>query len=110
RVAEAPLAAGVGATVAMPPVRGAAALPPEHVPLAALTSESASRVLVAAPPEAAEELEALTAEAGVPLARLGTTGGATLSATRPPDPPPPPLPPLRDASEGPLPHALGDPV
>jgi phosphoribosylformylglycinamidine synthase len=104
---EATLAAGVGATVDLPPVRGAAALPPEHVPMAALTSESASRVLVAAPPEAAEELEALTAEAGVPLARLGTTGGDRLIVPGLLDLP---LSRLRDAYEGALPHALGDPV
>jgi phosphoribosylformylglycinamidine synthase II len=102
---EATLAAGVGATVDLPPVRGAAALPPEHVPLAALTSESASRVLVAAPPEAAEELEALTAEAGVPLARLGTTGGDRLIVPGLLDLP---LSRLRDAYEGALPHALGE--
>jgi phosphoribosylformylglycinamidine synthase subunit PurL len=106
-LAEATLAAGVGATVDLPPVRGAAALPPEHVPMAALTSESASRVLVAAPPEAAEELEALTAEAGVPLARLGTTGGDRLIVPGLLDLP---LSRLRDAYEGALPHALGDPV
>jgi phosphoribosylformylglycinamidine synthase subunit PurL len=102
---EATLAAGVGATVDLPPVLTAAALPPEHVPLAALTSESASRVLVAAPPEAAEELEALTAEAGVPIARLGTTVGDRLIVPGLLDLP---LPRLRDAYEGALPHALGE--
>jgi phosphoribosylformylglycinamidine synthase len=113
---EATLAAGVGATVDLPPVLAAAgdgaagtpaALPPEHAPLAALTSESASRVLVAAPPEAADELDALAAEAGVPATRLGTTGGdrlivpglLSLSLSR-----------LRDAYEGALPHALGEPA
>jgi phosphoribosylformylglycinamidine synthase subunit PurL len=102
---EATLAAGVGATVDLPPVLTAAALPPEHVPLAALTSESASRVLVAAPPEAAEELEALTAEAGVPIARLGTTVGDRLIVPGLLDLP---LSRLRDAYEGALPHALGE--
>jgi phosphoribosylformylglycinamidine synthase subunit PurL len=75
------------------------------VPLAALTSESASRVLVAAPPEAAEELEALTAEAGVPIARLGTTVGDRLIVPGLLDLP---LSRLRDAYEGALPHALGE--
>jgi phosphoribosylformylglycinamidine synthase II len=102
---EATLAAGVGATVDLPPVLTAAALPPGHVPLAALTSESASRVLVAAPPEAAEGLEALTAEAGVPIARLGTTVGDRLIVPGLLDLP---LSRLRDAYEGALPHALGE--
>jgi phosphoribosylformylglycinamidine synthase len=102
---EAALAAGVGATVDLPPVLTAAALPQGQVPLAALTSESASRVLVAAPPEAAEGLEALTAEAGVPIARLGTTVGDRLIVPRPPRPPPVP-PPRR--LRGRPPHALGE--
>jgi phosphoribosylformylglycinamidine synthase len=102
---EAALAAGVGATVDLPPVLTAAALPPGQVPLAALTSESASRVLVAAPPEAAEGLEALTAEAGVPIARLGTTVGDRLIVPGLLDLP---LSRLRDAYEGALPHALGE--
>jgi phosphoribosylformylglycinamidine synthase subunit PurL len=113
---EATLAAGVGATVELPPVLplagpdGAApgtpaALPPEQVPLAALTSESASRVLLAAPPEAAEDLEALAAEAGVPATRLGTTGGDRLVVPGLLDLP---LPRLRAVYEGALPHALGD--
>jgi phosphoribosylformylglycinamidine synthase II len=102
---EAALAAGVGATVDLPPVLTAAALPQGQVPLAALTSESASRVLVAAPPEAAEGLEALTAEAGVPIARLGTTVGDRLIVPGLLDLP---LSRLRDAYEGALPHALGE--
>ncbi len=45
---------------------------PGHV---ALFSESASRAVVTAAPERAEALEALAGEHGVPLARLGETGG-----------------------------------
>jgi phosphoribosylformylglycinamidine synthase II len=115
---EATLAAGVGASVDLPPVLPAAgpdgaapgtpaALPPEQVPLAALTSESASRVLLAVPPEAAEELAALAAQAGVPATRLGTTGGDRLVVPGLLDLP---LPRLRAAHEGALPHALGDPA
>jgi phosphoribosylformylglycinamidine synthase subunit PurL len=77
------------------------------VPLAALTSESASRVLLAVPPEAAEELAALAAQAGVPATRLGTTGGDRLVVPGLLDLP---LPRLRAAHEGALPHALGDPA
>ena len=104
---EATLAAGVGATVALPPVPPAAALPTEQAPLAALTSESASRVLLAAPPETAEELQALAAQAGVPTTRLGTTGGDRLVVPGLLDLP---LSRLRDAYEGALPRALGEPA
>ena len=115
---EATLASGVGATITLPPVLppaagyGAtagdpAALPPEQVPLAALASESASRVLLAAPPEAAGDLEALAADAAVPATRLGTTGGDHLVVPGLLDLP---LSRLRDAYEAALPHALGDPA
>jgi phosphoribosylformylglycinamidine synthase subunit PurL len=70
-----------------------------------LASESASRVLLAAPPEAAAELEALAAEAGVPTTRLGTTGGDRLVVPGLLDLP---LSRLRAAYEGALPHALGE--
>jgi phosphoribosylformylglycinamidine synthase subunit PurL len=110
---EAALAAGIGATVDLPPVvpagpgQGASAvtLPPEHAPLAALTSESPSRVLLAAPPEATRELESLAAQAGVPATRLGATGGDRLVVPGLFDLP---LSRLRDAYEGALPHALGE--
>ena len=104
---EATLAAGVGATVDLPPMQAGADRPPEHAPLAALASESASRVLLATPPEAAEELEALAAAAGVPATRLGTTGGDHLVIPGLLDLP---LSRLRDAFEGALPHALGEPA
>jgi phosphoribosylformylglycinamidine synthase len=95
---EAVLAAGVGATVELPP-----GLPP----LAALASESPSRVLLAAAPEAAEELEALAGGAGVPAARVGATGGDRLVVPGVLDLP---LGRLRDAYEGALPRALGEPA
>jgi phosphoribosylformylglycinamidine synthase len=104
---EATLASGVGATITLPPVLPPAALPPEQVPLAALASESASRVLLAAPPEAAGDLEALAAKAVVPATRLGTTGGDRLVVPGVLDLP---LSRLRDAHEAALPHALGEPA
>ena len=95
---EATLAAGVGATVALPP-----GLPP----LAALVSESASRVLVAVAAEASGDLTTLAAEAGVPATRLGATGGDRLVVPGLLDLP---LSQLRDAYEGALPRALGEPA
>ena len=64
-----------------------------------------TRVLLAVPPEAADMLEALAADAGVVAARLGPTGGdrlvvpglLDLSLSR-----------LRDAYEGALSRALGE--
>jgi len=95
---EAVLAAGVGATVELPP-----GLPP----LAALAGESPSRALLAAAPEAAEELAALAGGAGVPAARVGATGGDRLVVPGVLDLP---LGRLRDAYEGALPRALGEPT
>jgi len=93
---EAALAAGVGATVELP---GGLA------PLVALASESASRALVAAAPEAGGDLLALASEAGVPAFRAGGTGGDRLVV---PDVLDLPLARLRDAYEGALPRALGE--
>ena len=104
---EATLASGVGATITLPPVLPAAALPPEQVPLAALASESASRALLAAPPEAAGDLEALATKAAVPATHLGTTGGDRLVVPGVLDLP---LTRLRDAHEAALPDALGEPA
>jgi len=104
---EATLASGVGATITLPPVLPPAALPPEQVPLAALASESASRALLAAPPEAAGDLEALAAKAAVPATHLGTTGGDRLVVPGVLDLP---LTRLRDAHEAALPDALGEPA
>ena len=95
---EAVLAAGVGATVELPP-----GLPP----LAALAGESPSRALLAAAPEAADELAALAGGAGVPAARVGATGGDRLVVPGVLDLP---LGRLRDAYEGALPRALGEPA
>jgi phosphoribosylformylglycinamidine synthase subunit PurL len=120
---EATLAAGVGATVELPEVQGPgtgggagvavdAGLgapgdpePAAQVALAALVSESTSRVLTAAPPEAADRLTTLARTAGVPATRLGATGGDRLIVPGLLDLP---LPQLRDAYEGALPRALGD--
>jgi phosphoribosylformylglycinamidine synthase subunit PurL len=93
---EATLAAGVGATVE---------LPAGLAPLAALASESASRALVAAAPEAGGDLLALAREAGVPASRAGRTGGDRLVVPGVLDLP---LARLRDAYEGALPGALGE--
>jgi len=95
---EAVLAAGVGATVELPP-----GLPA----LAALAGESPSRALLAAAPETAEELVALAGGAGVPAARVGATGGDRLVVPGVLDLP---LVRLRDAYEGALPRALGEPA
>ena len=95
----------VGATDDIPPVLPAAALPTEQAPLAALTSESASRVLLATPPEAGGDLEAVAAEAALSITRPGTTGGDRLVI---PDLLDLPLSRLRDAYESALPHALGE--
>jgi phosphoribosylformylglycinamidine synthase len=103
---EAALAAGVGATVALPDVLDAD-LPAGRAALAALVGETASRVLLAAPPEAAEELEAAAAGAGVPVIRLGATGGDRLTVPGVLDLP---LARLRDAYEGALPRALDGPA
>jgi phosphoribosylformylglycinamidine synthase len=104
-LAEATLAAGVGATVELPEIQGSADLEPAQVPLAALVSESASRVLLAAPPEAADQLKTLARTAGVPATRLGATGGDRLTVPGLLDLP---LSQLRDAYEGALPRALGE--
>ncbi|HEV8372685.1 MAG TPA: phosphoribosylformylglycinamidine synthase subunit PurL [Actinomycetota bacterium] len=95
---EATLAGGVGATVE---------LPAAQQPLLALVSESASRVLVAAAPAAASDLLALTGTAGVPAARIGASGGDRLVVPGVLDLP---LRRLRDAYEGALPSALGEPT
>jgi phosphoribosylformylglycinamidine synthase len=93
---EATLAAGVGATLDLPRAQS---------PLAALVSESSSRVLLAVPPGAAGELASSAAKAGVPATRLGVTGGDRLVVGDVVDLP---LPQLRDAYESALPRALGE--
>jgi phosphoribosylformylglycinamidine synthase len=61
-----PLGETMGASVALETRRRAEAV---------LFSESQSRILVSVAPERAEELERIAEEAGVPLSRLGVTGG-----------------------------------
>ena len=102
---EATVAAGVGATVALPPVP--TDLPTFQRSLAALVSESPSRVLLAVAPEASEKLAALAAEAGVPATHLGTTGGDHLTVPGLLDLE---VSQLRDAYESALPRALGEPA
>jgi phosphoribosylformylglycinamidine (FGAM) synthase-like enzyme len=106
---EATLAAGVGATVSLPPVlaSGPGTLGGGSPVLAALVSETASRVLLAVPPEAAEEVNGLAGTAGVPAARVGVTGGDRLVVPGLLDLP---LARLRDAYEGALPRAIGEPA
>ena len=94
---EAVLARGIGATVT---------LPPELPPLVALASESASRVLLAVEPANAAAVTAAAPAAGVPCRRLGVTGGDRLAV---PGVLELPLARLRDAYEGALPQALGEP-
>ena len=67
---ESSLRQGIGASVALG----------EGVdPFVALFSESTGRVLVSLPPSGAEELVDLATSIGVPLLRLGTTGGDSLA-------------------------------
>jgi phosphoribosylformylglycinamidine synthase subunit PurL len=107
---ESTLAAGVGVTVTLPTLQDGGSAqdrPANPVPLAVLASESPSRALLATPPEAAREVEALAAAAGVPAARLGATGGDRLAVPGLLDLP---LSRLRAAYEGALPAALGEPA
>jgi phosphoribosylformylglycinamidine synthase len=66
------LAAGTGATVVLPP--DAAGLP-----TAALFGERAGRALVTTDPADRDRLTQMAADLGVPVARLGTAGGESLS-------------------------------
>jgi len=69
-LAESAMAGGVGVTVSLPDEGH-----PAHV---ALFSESASRAVVAARPGREDVLEQLAALGGVPLARVGVTGGSRI--------------------------------
>jgi phosphoribosylformylglycinamidine (FGAM) synthase-like enzyme len=118
---EATLAAGVGVAVDLPPLLtggpgsapdlpprlagGPGSAPDRPRALAALVSESSSRVLLGVPREAAGELATLAATAGVPATRLGVTGGDRLVVGGVVDLP---LSQLGDAYESALPRALGD--
>ncbi|MFI6814608.1 phosphoribosylformylglycinamidine synthase subunit PurL [Nonomuraea sp. NPDC050328] len=92
-LAEACLAAGVGATVTL-----------SGEPFVDLFSESSSRVLVAIKPEAFEEFAALCGEHEVPCYGLGVTGGDSLVVDGVLDIP---LPDLRAAHQGTLPALFG---
>ena len=59
---------GVGATVTL-----------GSDPFVALFSESVARAVVAVPADRVADLEARAASYGVPVTRLGTTGGETLA-------------------------------
>jgi phosphoribosylformylglycinamidine synthase II len=67
---EAVLAEGVGAGIELP-----GSVPP----LAMLVSESPSRALLAVEPARSTDVAALAASAGVPAARIGSTGGGRLA-------------------------------
>ncbi len=71
---EASLRFGVGATVSLDAVTSRDGV----TPFAALFSESTARALVAVDPTREAELVATAEEAGVPVARLGSTGGDAL--------------------------------
>ncbi len=71
---EASLRYGVGADVALDGVTGRDGV----TPFAALFSESTARALVAVDPEHESELVAVAESAGVPVLRLGRTGGEEL--------------------------------
>jgi phosphoribosylformylglycinamidine synthase len=92
-LAEMALRRGVGATVTV-----------DGDPFVALFSESVARAVVALPADRVADVEAAAATYGVPLTRLGTTGGDALTvegllAI--------PLDELRAAHEGTLPALFG---
>jgi len=94
---EAALIGGQGARVGLPSVGSAGS---GIDPFVALFAESTGRVLVTVAPDAADDLLAAAAEAGVPAARLGTVGGTELEIGEIPTLP---LAELREAWEGTLP-------
>ena len=69
-LAESCLRGGVGATVE---------IPAELAPVTALFSETQARALVSVAPARLEAFTALAREAGVPVHKLGTVGGDSLS-------------------------------
>src|SRR5699024_5634006 len=74
-LADAVLRYGVGVTVDLSPVAAR-----DELDLATLLfAETGARALVAVAPDRAGELTDLAARHGVPLARVGTTGGAELA-------------------------------
>ncbi len=95
----------VEAVLGEPSVGATIALPAPPAPLAALVSESASRVLVSVDPAAAPAVTAAASAAGVPIRRLGRTGGTALVVPGVLDLP---IDRLREAYEGAIPRALGE--
>jgi phosphoribosylformylglycinamidine synthase len=96
---ESALVGGQGATVSLRDVH--------REPFLALFSESAGRVLVTTTEQDAGAFSARAAEAGIPVARLGRTGG---NALRIDDVGDLPLDELRTAWEGTLPARFGGPA
>jgi phosphoribosylformylglycinamidine synthase subunit PurL len=92
-LAEACLAGGTGCTVTMP-----------GDPFTSLFSESAGRALVAVRPGSAQEFEVLCAEAGLPAAGIGQTGGGALQVSGLFEIP---LPELAAVHQAPLPALFG---
>ena len=80
---------------------------PEGDPFVALFAESAGRVLATVAPDDAEAVAARARAAGVPVERLGTTGGSRLSID---SLDPLPLDELRTAWEGTLPALFATPA
>ncbi|GAA1718758.1 phosphoribosylformylglycinamidine synthase subunit PurL [Isoptericola hypogeus] len=102
---ESSLRFGVGARVAVDGVTGRDGVSP----FAALFSETTARVLVAVDPEHELEVAGLAEAAGVPVLRLGTTGGETVVVAGgfDGDSFELPLAEARDAHEGTLPRIFG---
>jgi phosphoribosylformylglycinamidine synthase len=92
-LAEAALWRGVGATVSL-----------DGDPFVLLFSETAARAVVTCPDAALDRLLTLAADAGVPVARLGRTGGGSLTVDGLFEAP---LTELRETHEGTLPALFG---
>ncbi|MDO8143434.1 MULTISPECIES: phosphoribosylformylglycinamidine synthase subunit PurL [unclassified Isoptericola] len=100
---EASLRYGVGVAVSLDEVAARDAV----TPFATLFSESTARALVAVTPEREAEVVALAEGAGVPVVRLGRTGGDTVSVTFGEDSFEIALDEAREAHEGTLPRLFG---
>jgi phosphoribosylformylglycinamidine synthase II len=100
---EASLRHGVGVSVSLDPVVERDGV----TPFAALFSETTARVLVAVDPEQEAALVASAEAAGVPVARLGTTGGDAVEVAYGTDAFTLTLDDARDAHEGTLPRLFG---
>ncbi|NNU27362.1 phosphoribosylformylglycinamidine synthase subunit PurL [Isoptericola sediminis] len=100
---EASLRYGVGVSVSLDEVAARDAV----TPFATLFSESTARALVAVTPGREAEVVALAEGAGVPVVRLGRTGGDTVSVTFGEDSFEIALDEAREAHEGTLPRLFG---